>query len=240
MINIKHASENKRNYNWRVMVYGKPGVGKTSAIRNLPGKTLVLDLDNSSRVLAGQENVDIIPFDRTQPTDAMEELLRELPAFIKESGYNTFVIDNVSSFEKDWFVERGKESKNHISNELQHYSQWTNYFARVMTVLYELPVNIFVTAWEVNEETPSDTGQTFKKFVPEIRPNSRNGLLGLTDVVGRVMINPQTGGRGVILQGTDFVEAKNRMDNRTATSVEELFNFGDVSIKQGEPAKDTK
>ena len=54
---IKHASAIDRTKNWRVLIYGKPGVGKTSAIRNLDGKTLVLDLDDSSKVLAGLPNL---------------------------------------------------------------------------------------------------------------------------------------------------------------------------------------
>ncbi|EER75638.1 AAA family ATPase [Weissella paramesenteroides] len=224
-INFAPAKGLKRINNWRILLYGKPGVGKTSAIRNLPGKTLVVDLDNSSRVLAGEDNIFIVPFDRQHPSQSMEELLRDIPTTIEENHFDTLVIDNVSSLEKDWFVEKGRESKNGISNELQHYSQWTNYFARIMTVIYELPINILVTAWEVNDDVPNESGQTFKKFVPEIRANSRNGLLGLTDMVGRMMINPDTGNRGVILSGNDFVTAKNRLDNRTASSSEDLFKF---------------
>lgn len=225
-LNIKHASDIKRSENWRILLYGKPGVGKTSAIANIPGKKLVIDLDNSSRVLAQNKNIDVVEFDRSKPSASIERLLTELPDII--SDYDTLVIDNVSSLEKDWFVERGRESKNHISNEIQHYSQWINYFARITMAFYSLPVNIMLTAWEVNSEVPSDSGQTFKKFVPEIRDSSRNGLLGLTDMVGRLMVNPKTGGRGVILQGTDFIEAKNRIDNRESTPIEKLFEFGDV------------
>ena len=41
------------------LLYGQPGMGKTSTIKYLPGKTLVLDVDRTSHVLRGCENIDI-------------------------------------------------------------------------------------------------------------------------------------------------------------------------------------
>lgn len=222
---IKHASAIDRTKNWRVLIYGKPGVGKTSAIRNLDGKTLVLDLDDSSKVLAGLPNIDVQPFDRSKPSEEWKEFLTDLKGRVQ--GYDNLVIDNVSAFEKDWFVERGRASKNGIGNEIQDYGQWANYFARIMTMIFmDAPVNVLVTAWENTRDITSETGQQFSQYAPAIRDSVRDGLLGLTDVVGRVVINPKTGGRGVILEGTDAVYAKNRLDNRTLVSIKDLFKFG--------------
>ncbi len=66
----------KRNKNWRVIIYSKPGVGKTSSIKYLKGKTLVLDLDNSSKVLEGLD-VDVIQFDRSKPEEELIEFLKK-------------------------------------------------------------------------------------------------------------------------------------------------------------------
>lgn len=222
---IKHASAIDRTKNWRVLIYGKPGVGKTSAIRNLDGKTLVLDLDDSSKVLSGAPNIDVQPFDRSKPSEEWKEFLTDLKGRVQ--GYDNLVIDNVSAFEKDWFVEMGRHSKNGIGNELQDYSRWTNYFARIMTMIFmDAPVNVLVTAWENTRDVTSETGQSFSQYAPAIRDSVRDGLLGLTDVVGRVVVNPKTDGRGVILEGTDAIFAKNRLDNRKLVPINELFNFG--------------
>lgn len=222
---IKHASSIDRTKNWRVLIYGKPGVGKTSAIRNLDGKTLVLDLDDSSKVLSGATNIDVQPFDRSKPSEEWKEFLKNLAERV--SGYDNLVIDNVSAFEKDWFVERGRASKNGIGNEIQDYGQWTNYFARIMTMIFmDAPVNVLVTAWENTRDVTSETGQSFSQYAPAIRDSVRDGLLGLTDVVGRVVISTKTSHRGVILAGSDAIFAKNRLDDRTACAIEDLFKFG--------------
>jgi phage nucleotide-binding protein len=52
-----------------------------------------------------------------------------------------------------------------------------------------------------------------------------NQLLGLTDVVGRIMVNAKSGNRGVILECSEGTYAKNRLDGRTACPIEELFVF---------------
>ena len=220
---IINGSDIELTKNWRILIYGKPGIGKTSVIKQLKGKTLVLSLDNSQRVLAGSENIDVVEFDRNQPTDCMTAFLKEVDEILSE--YDNLVIDNISSFQSDWFVEQGRTSKNGISNELQHFSQWTNYFLRVLTAIYSKPVNIYVTAWEDVRDLNLETGQIISQYIPQIRTSVLSQLLGLTDVVGRVVVNEKTGNRGCILEGSEGVYAKNRLDGRKACPLEEVFNF---------------
>jgi phage nucleotide-binding protein len=222
---IMQASEISRSDHWKMVIYAKPGTGKTTLVRYLKGKTLVVDLDNSSRVLAGLENVSVISFNRTKPNEEMNSLLSEIDKIVADGEFDNVIIDNISSFEKDWFTEKARNSKSHLNNQLQDYSAWTNYFSRVMAKIYAIKnVNILVTAWETTREVTSLAGQTFNQYAPQIRLSVMDGLLGLSDVVGRLVINPKDDQRGVILQGDDGIFAKNRIDGRKTCLAKELFS----------------
>lgn len=228
----------RKNKDWKMILYAKAGQGKTTSIKYLKGKTLVLDLDNSFKVLEGvSDNIQQYrfdngtpegrEFDRTKPIEDLNTFLSDPDVLKAGETFDNLVIDNVSSLEKDWFVERGRNSKNGISNEIQDYSQWTNYFSRIITTIYMIPnLNILITAWEKKIDNETESGQTFSQYAPDVRDKSLNGFLGLADVVARLVVNPKTGGRGVILEGDNTVYAKNRLDERKMAPIEELFNFG--------------
>ena len=220
---IINLQEQKRSKNWRICIYGKPGTGKTSTVRFLKGATFVLDLDNSGKVLAG-ENIQAGQFDRTKPIEEMNDFISKiLPNISKQ--FDNLVIDNVSSLQRDWFVERGRDTKSGINNELQDYSAWTNYFTRLISAIYQADCNVLVTAWERQRQITTETGQTFNQYVPDLRDSVINDFMGLTDIVGRLLINPKNGSRGLILEGNDGIYAKNRLDKRKSCKVEELFTF---------------
>ncbi|MGK1749733.1 AAA family ATPase, partial [Klebsiella pneumoniae] len=172
---ITKATDISETQYWRVLLYGKPGLGKTSAVKGLTGRTLVLSLDNSHKVLSGIPNIDVRTiddeglesFNRNEPIEDINIFLKELDVVIND--YDNLVIDNVTSFQSDWLIERGRSSKGGIRNEIQDYGDWTNYFLRIMTKIYGLPINVYVTAWEDTQEISLEDGRVITQFVPKIR-----------------------------------------------------------------------
>lgn len=219
---IESLTNIKRTKNWRIAIYGKPGVGKTSMANNLSGRTLILALDNSAKVLAGKD-IDVIEFDRSKPNQEMIDFCKMLSGI--ETAYDNLVIDNITTWQGDWFVEKGLESKNGVRNEIQDYSEWTNYFTRVISMIYQSDMNILVTAWEEQTPIQSANGQQFNQYGPKIRASVRDTFMGLTDIVGRILVKVDTGERGIILQGNDGMYAKNRLDNRKGCLAKDLFEF---------------
>lgn len=210
--------------NWKILLYGKPGVGKTSAAQNLTGNVYLLGFNDSYKVLGEHDNWGLWELDQTHPIEDLNEFFKDFDP----KQWDTLILDDISNFEKIWFQEKGRESKNGISNELQHYAQWTNYFLRFISKLYSMPINILTTAWEQQVEVNTETGQQFMQYAPMLRDSVRNTLMGLSDVVGRVVVKPDDHTRGVILEGNDSVFAKNRLDNRKGCKTADIFKFGDV------------
>lgn len=207
---------------WRILVYGKTGVGKTTTARNLDGKIYALAFSKSIKVMEGKI-AGLWKIDATRPIEDFNDFAKQF----QPDKYDVLLIDDISNFEKLWFQEKGRESKNGISNEIQHYSEWVNYFLRIIEWLFDLPINIYITAWENQYPITTSSGQQFNQYSPQLRDSVRNTVMGLCDIVGRLTIKPDTGDRVIILQGDDGVYAKNRLDKREQCKSTELFKFGD-------------
>lgn len=77
MLNITNATEigqKKGTY----LLYGIPGMGKTSTFKYLPGMTLWLDIDRTSDVLKDCPGIDILKIDNVHTWDDWQNVILEL------------------------------------------------------------------------------------------------------------------------------------------------------------------
>lgn len=235
-IEIKSANELKRGHDFSALIYSAPGVGKTSTAKYLPGKTLVIDIDRTTNVLAGEENIDIVYLDTTQPFHSTKILLKEIHDNHLEN-YDNIFIDNLSEFENAWFGQKAKESKTKQGQDMgtpqmQDYNAYTYYILDMIRYINSWTgINKVYTAWEMQVPVTSSTGQTYNKFYPDVREKVLNGLLGLMNMVGRMVVNKETGNRGFLLEPSDDTYAKNQIDNRKFALQSELFEFGDTDVQ---------
>ncbi|MBR1437427.1 MAG: AAA family ATPase, partial [Synergistaceae bacterium] len=59
-----------------VLIYGTPGMGKTTLLGNQQGRTLIIDIDRGTNVLVGCENVDVVRV--SENVKELQEILKEL------------------------------------------------------------------------------------------------------------------------------------------------------------------
>lgn len=221
MPKVNWNEETKPNYRW--LVYGVPGVGKTYLSTYLKGKTYLLSLDKSYKRIPQLQGTDIWELDPAKPIEDLSEFVREFDP----SQYDNLVIDNLSNLQKLWFIEMAKESKSGLDNKIQHFGEFTNWLIRFISKTFSWDVNILVTTWEKQSQVTDPSGQMFNQYGPDLRDSARDYLMGNCDVVARLIQKPKSGERGCILQGSIDTYAKNRLDDRKGCKVEELFNFDD-------------
>ena len=109
-VTVKYATEIIKLKN-TVLVYAKPGAGKTTSLGMLPGKTLVLDVDRTTGVLKGKKNIDIIEVDNLKPLESMSEIIKELKKGLIDR-YDNVALDNLSELERCILAEYGANGKN--------------------------------------------------------------------------------------------------------------------------------
>ncbi len=115
---IKNAGDIKRNERFNILIYAEPGAGKTSTLQYLTGKTLVLDIDGTSRVLSGLTDIDVAEINPENVSKDMLDFYALAKSKIKE--YDNIVLDNLSHYQKLWLMEKGRNTKSG-QPELQHY-----------------------------------------------------------------------------------------------------------------------
>ncbi|HEM6082134.1 TPA: AAA family ATPase [Streptococcus suis] len=207
------------------LIYGNPGFGKTSALKYIPGKTLVIDIDKSSKVLNGCENISIAEVDTHKIWDEWLNVVKELLKGAAEP-FDTIVVDNVSELFRACLANLGREGKNHRVPSQADYQRVDFTILDSLRALLQLKKRVVFTAWETSDQWTDENGMIYNRAMPDIRSKILNNFLGLTDVVARLVKKTTEDGeevRGFVLQPSASVYAKNRLDDRKGCKVDELF-----------------
>lgn len=205
----------------KIIIYSKPGVGKTTVAGLLPGKTLMLSVDGTEQVLQGYPNVDVARINNEDPHTSIIQFFGIAKANIEK--YDNIFIDNISHYEKLWFIEKGETTKLGMP-ERSHYALYDNHIIKLVETFNQLDANIIFTAWETTRQVNGDDGMIYTEFIPEIREKVVNHVLGICHVVAR-LVKKNDGARGFILEGNQTVYAKNHLDSRKGCLQDELLNI---------------
>lgn len=208
------------------LIYGPPGMGKTTALKYLPGKTLVLDVDRTTKVLRGCKNIDIVEVDNINTWDFWEKLIIELYKNYR-GKYDNIAVDNVSELERCILSDLGSKGKNKGVPSQGDYQYMQFRMVNSLRYMKNLDMNIIWTAWESTDLYTTAEGQQFNRSYPQINHKIMNNVLGLCDVVAKLMINGE-GNRGFVMSATNSIYAKNQLDDRKGCLQHELILGGDI------------
>ena len=220
IVNAADIQTNKATY----LIYSAPGMGKTSTIKYFKGKTLVLDVDRTTRVLKGYENIDIVYVDNKNTWSAWESILIDLQDNYK-GIYENIVVDNISELERCLLSDLGSKGKNKGVPSQADYQYLQFRIVNSLRYMKNLGANLIWTAWETDDLYTDSSGQQYNRSYPQINKKIMNNVLGLCDVVGRLAINSD-GERGFILSATNSIYAKNQLDDRKGCLQSELIHYG--------------
>jgi phage nucleotide-binding protein len=227
MLQITNA-EDIKSEKATYLIYGPPGMGKTSTIKFFSGKTLVLDVDRTTRVLKGQKNIDIAYVDNTNAWDFWGKLIVDLEQNYK-GVYDNIVVDNISELERCLLSDLGSKGKNKGVPSQGDYQYMQFRIVNSLRYMKSLGANLIWTAWESDDLYIDSSGQQYNRSYPQINRKILNNVLGLCDVVGRLLINSE-GERGYVLTATNSTYAKNQIDGRKGCLQSELLNSGDSDV----------
>ena len=217
------------------LAYCAPGVGKSTFIgligEQSAGKTLVLDIDRTfvptmskNEVVHDFDRIDVWQVDNVHTWQDWNDKLMELQTLHKsgELEYENICVDNLSELERCILSDLGSQGKNKGVPAQADYQYMQFKLVNSLRFLKSLGVNVYLTAWEVIEQFQNPDGSSYSRSYPKMSVKIVDNICGLCDVVGKIMVN-KDGKRGIMMEATQNMYAKNQRDSRKGCAVEEFL-----------------
>jgi phage nucleotide-binding protein len=191
---ILKASDLQKQITVNMLVYGPPGVGKTTFASTAP-KPLIIDLENGSLSLLGK-NVDIAQVDTL--ADA-----REAVKYALNNGYQTVVIDSITRYAELLMDEILRENK----RETARIQDWGEVVKRIKKLIWHLQAKNINTIFVALETEEKDEDSLVKR--PAVPGQLKVAIPAIVDIVGYMRVL-KDGSRVVSVKPTAKWYAKDR------------------------------
>ena len=217
------------------LAYCAPGVGKSTFLgiigEQSEGNTLILDIDRTfvptmakNEVVHDFSRIDVWEVDNIHTWSDWEEKLKQLKQ-MKDNGaldFENICVDNISELERCILSDLGSQGKNKGVPAQADYQYMQFKLVNSLRFLKSLGVNVYLTAWEVTENFQNPDGSYYSRLYPKMSIKIVDNICGLCDVVGKIRVNKE-GQRGIQMEATQNVYAKNQRDSRKVCAVEDFL-----------------
>ena len=226
----------KEKQPFTALLYCAPGVGKSTALgligEKSKGKTLVLDVDRTFVPTMAKDEVvhdfskfEVLQVDNINTWADWTKKLTDLKA-AKEAGklteYENICVDNVSELERCILSDLGRQGKNKGVPAQADYQYMQFKLMDSLRFMKSLGLNVIWTAWETTEDYVTLDGTCYTRSYPKISKKIVDNVCGLCEIVGKIIVN-KDGERGVVMEATQNIYAKNQIDTRKICNVKEFI-----------------
>ena len=226
----------KEKQPFTALLYCAPGVGKSTALgligEKSKGKTLVLDVDRTFVPTMAKDEVvhdfskfEVLQVDNINTWTDWTKKLTDLKA-AKEAGklteYENICVDNISELERCILSDLGRQGKNKGVPAQADYQYMQFKLMDSLRFMKSLGLNVIWTAWETTEDYVTLDGTCYTRSYPKISKKIVDNVCGLCEIVGKIIVNKE-GERGVVMEATQNIYAKNQIDTRKICNVKEFI-----------------
>lgn len=226
----------KEKQPFTALLYCAPGVGKSTALgligEKSKGKTLVLDVDRTFVPTMAKDEVvhdfskfEVLQVDNINTWMDWTKKLTDLKD-AKEAGklteYENICVDNISELERCILSDLGRQGKNKGVPAQADYQYMQFKLMDSLRFMKSLGLNVIWTAWETTEDYVTIDGTCYTRSYPKISKKIVDNVCGLCEIVGKIIVN-KDGERGVVMEATQNIYAKNQIDTRKICNVKEFI-----------------